>query len=84
MTNKTTLLGGVSVPVFSVGTCSTCGCGPSVPYRRHGADRSIVEGCVDSTHTGHLYGNSLAWHCRPAAKACRKGNPFMGPIGGAS
>lgn len=68
--NKTTILNGVSVPLFSCGCCPTCGHAPAIPYRRI-VGGVIVEGCVDRAHTGHLYGNSAAWHGRPTAKAVR-------------
>jgi hypothetical protein len=31
----------------------------------------VTEGCIDDSHTGHLYGESLRWHNRPAAKKLR-------------
>lgn len=58
------------IPLFSPGACPTCGHAPNTPYRRI-VGGVIVEGCVDRAHTGHLYGNSAAWHDRPAAKAVR-------------
>lgn len=77
---QTTILNGATVAKFSPGTCSTCGCGPSVPYRRI-VDGRIIEGCVDLTHNGQLHGSSLAWHDRKSAKALRKSaKRSMGPI----
>jgi hypothetical protein len=52
--------------------CPTCTRSYELPYRRQDASGKIVEGCVDKCHTGHLYGNSLAWHERKEAKAIRK------------
>ena len=50
--------------------CTTCGRSPSSPYRRNDGSK-ITEGCIDDAHTGHLYGSSLDWHMRPAAKKLR-------------
>jgi len=53
--------------------CVICMCAPGAPFRRQAIDGSyrIREGCVAAAHDGHLYGNSLAWHLRPEARACR-------------
>ena len=63
--------------------CNTCTRPVASPYRRfdhHGKviegrfdhHGKVIEGCVDAAHTGHLYGESLRWHMRPAAKDIRK------------
>lgn len=51
--------------------CTTCGRPVESPYRRSDASGKVIEGCIDDSHTGHLYGASLAWHMRPAAKKLR-------------
>jgi predicted secreted Zn-dependent protease len=51
--------------------CNTCGRHVDHPYRRHDAHGKVIEGCIDDSHTGHLYGESLRWHNRPAAKKLR-------------
>jgi hypothetical protein len=51
--------------------CFTCGRPVDAPYRRHDARGAVIEGCIDSAHSGHLYGESLRWHMRPAAKKLR-------------
>ena len=56
---------------FNAGDCATCGYHPSSPYRRL-VDGTIVEGCISRAHDGKLYGESLAWHMRPAAVNFRK------------
>lgn len=53
------------------GTCVTCGRPVESPYRRHDARGKTIEGCIDESHTGHLYGSSLEWHNRPVAKKFR-------------
>lgn len=52
--------------------CTTCGRDPGSPYRRSDQRGKIIEGCIDDAHTGHIYGTSLRWHMRPAAKQLRK------------
>lgn len=52
-------------------TCATCTRPLDAPYRRIVAGR-IAEGCISRAHDGKLYGESLAWHNRPAAVAFRK------------
>jgi hypothetical protein len=52
--------------------CNTCTRPVASPYRRYDQAHKIIEGCVDAAHTGHLYGESLRWHMRPAAKEIRK------------
>ena len=52
--------------------CNTCMRPLAAPFRRSDASGKITEGCVDAAHTGHLYGASLTWHNRPAARALRK------------
>jgi hypothetical protein len=51
--------------------CNTCGRPVGLPYRRHDARGKIIEGCIDASHTGHIYGESLRWHNRPEAKKWR-------------
>lgn len=51
--------------------CNTCTRPLASPFRRSVGGK-IVEGCVDDSHTGHIYGESLRWHMRPAAKEIRK------------
>ncbi len=52
--------------------CNTCVRPVASPYRRKDASGKIVEGCIDPCHEGHIFGDSLRWHMRPAAKALRK------------
>ena len=53
-------------------TCTTC-CRPvQTPYRRHDQGGKVVQGCVDSSHEGHVFGESGRWHNRPEAKLIRK------------
>lgn len=59
------------MPRFGPGDCKICGRAPGTPYRRQGPCGTIVEGCIDDAHTGHLYGNSAQWHNRPSAKVHR-------------
>ena len=51
--------------------CVTCTRPVESPYRRHDARGHVIEGCIDESHTGHLYGESLRWHNRPVAKKLR-------------
>lgn len=51
--------------------CYTCTRPVASPYRRSDASGKISEGCIDQCHSGHLYGSSLEWHNRPAAKKLR-------------
>ncbi len=55
--------------------CCTCGRPASDPYRAHGPDGKITEGCVDAIHTGRLVAisSSNAWHCRKESEEIRKG-----------
>lgn len=52
--------------------CFTCTRPVSSPYRRHDASGRIVEGCIDASHDGNIFGESLRWHMRPIAKEIRK------------
>ena len=54
------------------GYCSTCTRDPGAPFRRHDTHGKITEGCIDECHTGHVYGESAAWHNRAQAKKLRK------------
>lgn len=54
------------------GYCSTCTRAPDAPYRSHDLRGNITEGCIDECHTGHVYGESAAWHNRAGAKKLRK------------
>jgi hypothetical protein len=51
--------------------CTTCMRPVASPHRRNDARGVTVEGCIDAAHDGHLYGESLRWHNRPAAKKFR-------------
>lgn len=50
--------------------CNTCGRSVFSPYRRH-VNGKIIEGCIDASHEGKLYGESLRWHNRKEAKDFR-------------
>jgi hypothetical protein len=50
--------------------CPTCTRSAEAPYRHH-EDGKVKAGCIDSFHTGHLYGASLEWHNRPCAQEWR-------------
>lgn len=54
--------------------CRTCGRPVSSPHRVYNTYGKVVEGCVDSDHTGHLVSpsESSSWHNRKAAKEIRK------------
>ena len=52
--------------------CNTCTRPVASPFRRFDSNGKVIEGCVDAAHTGHIYGESLRWHMRPAAKEIRK------------
>lgn len=54
-------------------TCPTCCRAPGTPSRHYVGD-SIVSGCVDHFHSGHLVtpSQSASWHYRREAKAIRK------------
>lgn len=52
--------------------CCTCGRDVTAPYRSRDRDGHIVQGCIDESHTGHLYGESKRWHDRPTARAWRR------------
>ncbi len=52
--------------------CYTCTRPVAAPFRRYNKQGEVVEGCVDASHDGHLYGESLRWHNRPVAKQIRK------------
>jgi hypothetical protein len=52
--------------------CPTCGRHPWAPFRSY-LDNKIVDGCVDSFHSGHLVSpsQSSAWHLRREAAQIR-------------
>ena len=56
-------------------TCPICCRSVDDPYRRI-VEGTIVEGCVDASHTDHINRlgpcNTAAWHNRPVAKKLRK------------
>lgn len=42
--------------------CPTCTRAVSTPYRQYDSHGKVVSGCVDASHVGHVYGESLRWH----------------------
>lgn len=53
-------------------TCTTCCRSVHSPFRTHDERGKITQGCIDSSHEGHLIGESSRWHHRPEALAMRR------------
>lgn len=59
-------------------TCTTCNCPVTSPWRNFDARGHVVNGCVDSSHTGQLVTPSASadWHNRPDARKIRRAAAF--------
>ncbi len=52
--------------------CTTCGRDAGSPARVYDERGRVVQGCIDSSHEGHLIAESSRWHHRPEAQAMRR------------
>lgn len=54
--------------------CNTCTQPAGAPFRRYAANGTVLYGCIDDFHTGHLVTPSASsyWHNRPEAKKLRQ------------
>ncbi len=54
--------------------CNVCTQPAGAPFRRYDANGTVLYGCIDDFHTGHLVTPSASsyWHNRPEAKKLRQ------------